>query len=481
MSCEKMDDPVTSSAEKPNIIYILADDLGYGDVGAYGQQYIKTPNIDRLADQGMMFTDHYSGSTVCAPSRASLITGLHTGHVQIRGNFELGGYTDADERGQMPLEQGTFTIGTLMKQAGYRTAVIGKWGMGGPGSIGEPNNHGFDHFFGYLDQKQSHSYYPTHLWRNGERVALGNDYIPQHQRFEGDPDNPADYDKYKGQDYAPDHITREAIEFINLSNEQPFFLLLTYTAPHAALQVPDEELTQYEDMIEVAPYLASDGDYTPHIRPRAARAAMISRMDSDIGKVIASLKNLGIGENTMVIFTSDNGPATEGGEDIEFFNGAGGYRGIKRDLYEGGIRVPMIASWPGKITRGSKSDHVSAFWDVMATLSDITGVDTPDNNGISFLPTLLGDGDQQTHDYLYWEFHGNWQGSNGSQAVRMGNWKAVRLDAKNTPDNPLELYDLSIDPYEINNVAANHPDIVEMANRFMDERTPSKIDDWNFN
>lgn len=462
---------------RPNIIYIFADDLGYGELGSYGQQHILTPNLDRLAAEGMRFTQHYSGSPVCAPSRAALLTGHHTGHGQIKDNYELGGFRDEEERGQMPLNAGTFTVAGMLQSAGYRTAAIGKWGLGAAGTEGAPNNHGFDLFFGYLDQKQAHNYYPTHLWRNGERVALNNEWFHPHQQFEGDPDDPAAYDKYKGEDYAVDFMTDEARQFIAEHQDEPFFLYLAYPIPHVALQVPDEALAVYDNAFEENPPYLGDNMYLPHPRPRAAYAAMITLMDAHIGRILSQLEAQGLAENTIVMFASDNGPTYVSGVDVDFFNSTDGLRGLKGSVYEGGIRVPMIARWPGRIEAGSVTDHVSAIWDLMPTLGELLDLDYPDDiDGESFLPTLLGQ-EQAEHGPLYWEYHGLWD---GAQAVRMGKWKAVRLGGHNNSDAPVELYDLSADRTEANNIAAEHPDMVAEAKKVFNSRTPSHIAEWNF-
>ena len=460
-------------SKSPNVIYILGDDLGYGDVGSYGQTKIKTPHLDRLAAEGLRFTQHYSGSPVCAPSRATLMTGRHTGHTQVRGNYELGGFLDEEEHGQMPLEEGTFTVAEMLREAGYTTAIIGKWGLGGPGTEGVPNNHGFDHFYGYLDQKQAHNYYPSHLWRNANWDTLRNGYFHPHQRLE---EEPADYSAFKGPDYAPDLMTEEAIRFIRANAGRPFFLYLPYTIPHVALQVPDEELSSYE--FPETPYLGENG-YLPHPRPRAAYAGMISRLDGYVGRIRALVEELGLAENTLIIFSSDNGPTDAGGADMEFFDSNGPLRGGKRDVYEGGIRVPMIAWWPGSIRPGSVTDHVSANWDVMPTVVELTGARAPDDiDGVSFLPTLLGEQSRQrNHEYLHWEFH---EGP-GSQAVRLGDWKGVRLGGHENPDAPIEIYDLRTDVGETLDVARLHLDVVARIDSIMRAaHTSSEIEGWNF-
>lgn len=465
-------------ATPPNIIYMLADDLGYGELGAYGQTRIHTPTLDRLAAQGMRFTQHYAGSPVCAPSRGTLLTGLHTGHGQIRDNFEVGGYPDPNEMGQMPLVSATYTIGRLLQDAGYYTGAIGKWGLGGRDSYGQPHFQGFDYFFGYLDQQLAHNYYPTHLWRNGERVPLDNPYFSPHQRFSGgDPDDPASYDAYKGNEYSLDVMADDALRFLEEHQEQPFFLYLPFTIPHLALQVPDSALAEYEGAFAEEPYLG-DRSYLPHIRPLSAYAAMITRMDAHIGRILAKLDELGLAENTLVMFSSDNGTTYTGGVDAEYFQSTGGLRGLKGSVYEGGIRVPLIARWPDQIAPGSVSDHVSAFWDMMPTFADLVGVSAPTGlDGVSFLPTLLGEGSQQQHDALYWEYHELW---GGAQAVRLGNWKAVRLGGHEDADAPIALYDLTEDPGETRDVSADHPEVVQRVAAVMESRTPARLPEWNF-
>jgi arylsulfatase A-like enzyme len=462
----------------PNIIYMLADDLGYGEVGAYGQTRIRTPNLDRMAAEGMRFTDHYAGSPVCAPSRGTLLTGLHTGHGQIRDNFEVGGYPDPDELGQMPLDSGTLTVGTMLQEAGYVTGVIGKWGLGGRLSKGQPRFQGFDYFFGYLDQQLAHNFYPTHLWRNGERVELANPSFSPHQRFEGDdPSDPSQYGEYQGTEYSLDVMADDALVFLERHQDEPFFLYLPFTVPHLALQVPDSALAEYEGAFEEEPYLG-DRSYLPHYRPLSAYAAMITRMDAHIGRIMVKLTELGLDENTVVFFSSDNGTTYTGGVDAEYFQSTAGLRGLKGSVYEGGIRVPLIARWPGRIEPGSVSAHVSAFWDMMPTFAGLVGVDPPAAiDGVSFLPALLGESNQQVHDHLYWEYHGLW---NGAQAVRMGQWKAVRLGGHDNAEAPIELYDLESDPGESRDVADEHPEVVARAREVMESRTEARLPRWNF-
>lgn len=477
-ACANPGDDTAEASPPPNIVYILADDLGYGELGSYGQTRIRTPHLDRLAEEGMRFTHHYSGSPVCAPSRATLMSGRHTGHNLIKDNHELGGWTDDEERGQMPLPEGSFTIGRMLQEVGYTTAAIGKWGLGGPGSTGVPNAQGFDLFYGYLDQKQAHNYYPTHLWRNELWDTLANPYFSPHQRFDGDdPTDPAQYEKYSGRDYAQDLMAEEALQFIRDNRDTPFFLYLPFPIPHLALQVPEESVDAYEGEFDEEPYLG-DRSYLPHRRPLSAYAAMISRMDEQIGQIVDLIDELGLGENTLIMFTSDNGTTYTGGVDAAYFESTAGLRGLKGSVYDGGIRVPLIARWSGRIEAGAVSDHVSAFWDMVPTFAELTGATHPDDiDGVSMLPTLLGEGEQASHEALYWEYHGLWD---GARAVRMGDWKGVQLGGHGDADAPIELYDLSLDRGETTDVAADHPEIVAAIRAVMDSRIPSEIPRWNF-
>lgn len=471
----------------PNIIYILADDLGYAELGCYGQEKIKTPNLDQLAAAGMRFTQHYSGNAVCAPSRYALMTGKHPGHAHVRSNRQ-GELSAAirekygmDFMGQEPIPDQEVTIGEMLQQKGYATAAIGKWGLGHFGTTGAPNQQGFDLFFGYNCQAHAHSYYPAYLWRNDRKVMLNNHPpIPGHASLPetADPQDPASYAAFKGGDYTPERMLNEALQFIRENREGPFFLYLPSTIPHVALHIPDEELKPYLGQWEETPFVAKDGyGYTPHQTPRAAYAAMISHLDRDVGKIMALLKELDLDDTTLVLFSSDNGTThLEKEVDYDFFESVGPLRGLKGSLYEGGIRVPMIARWPGKIKPGTTSDIPSAFWDVMPTLAEVAGCDTPkDIDGISFLPTLLGRTGQQKHQFLYWEF----TGYGGQQALRMGDWKAVRqnlLGKSNQNPLKIELYNLRDDIGESHDLAAEHPEIVERMRKIMKaEHTTSKI------
>ena len=471
--------PQCSQPTRPNIIYILADDLGYGELGSYGQTKIKTPNLDRMASEGMRFTQHYSGSPVCAPSRGTLLTGKHTGHAYIRDNYEMGGWGPAEPEGQLPLPPEEVTLGELLQEQGYTTAAIGKWGLGGPGSTGHPNNQGFDLFYGYLCQRVAHNYYPIHLWRNNVADSLeGNTYFSAHQQIEIPFANEQDYyDRYQGRTYAPDLMIEEALQFISDNTERPFFLLFETPVPHVALQVPNESLEPYRNLFDDIPYLG-DNSYLPHPLPRAAYAAMISRMDRDVGKIMDLLKEANLEDNTLVMFSSDNGTTYVSGVEAAYFNSVGPLRGLKGQVYEGGIRVPMLARWPGHIQPGTTTDLPSAFWDVLPTVAEIAGIDpSSDIDGLSFLPTLLGKSESQhVHDYLYWEYHSR----GGMQAVRMGDWKAVRLNIREGAGRPIQLFDLALDIGESNDVANQHPELIQKAKEIMALRAQSPIERWNF-
>ena len=369
---------------KPNIIYILADDLGYSELGCYGQTKIKTPNIDKIAAEGMKFTQHYSGSTVCAPSRCTFLTGLHTGHAHVRGN------KGRPVVGQLPIPAETVTIPQLLKEVGYATGCVGKWGLGGPDTTGLPNKQGFDFFFGFLDQWRAHNHYPTYLYKNNEKFLLNNHDFKSHQRIKEPFKTDAEWKKFQGKDYAGDRMGEQCLEFIKQNKDNPFFLYFASPVPHVSIQIPDDSLAEYDGKFPETPYLGTMG-YLPHPKPRAAYAAMITRMDRDVGRIMKLLKELGIDDNTLVIFTSDNGPTFNGGSDSKFFESAGPFKGLKTEVYEGGIRIPFIARWPKIIAAGSTSDHLSAFWDMMPTFTELAGAKTPKNtDGISMLPTLLG-------------------------------------------------------------------------------------------
>jgi arylsulfatase A len=421
---------------RPNIILIQADDLGYGDLSAYGQGRFQTPGIDRLAREGIRFTNYYAGSTVCAPSRAALLTGYHTGHTWIRGN------------GEISMRPEDVTIAMLLRDAGYRTAVIGKWGLGRPGTTGQPDKKGFEYSFGFLDHRHAHRQFTDHLYRNAESVPtdLKNDYVN-------------------------DLFTKEAESFVQRNDSRPFFLYLNYTVPHAELRVPEDSLKAVQGRFPETPFVNAKADaiekgpdgpslgYRSQPTPRAAFVAMITRMDRDIGRLTDLIRDRKLDQNTLIMFISDNGPHREGGADPDFFKSSGGLRGIKRDLYEGGIRVPMIARWVGTIPATRVSYHEWAHWDVLPTLTEVAGAKTPAGiDGMSMTRALRGE-TQPTHDFMYWEFHER----GFQQAVRMGKWKAVRLKK----DAPLELYDLPNDPIEAHNVAEGNPDVVAKIEKYL--------------
>ncbi len=407
-----------SRARRPNIIFVLADDLGYGDLGCYGQKRIRTPHLDRMAAEGVRFTQAYAGQTVCAPSRCCLMTGLHTGHARIRGNRPV------------PLQPEDVTVAEVLKAAGYATGVFGKWGLGEPNTTGVPNRQGFDEWFGYLNQTRAHNYYPAYLWRNETKVPVEGNQAGK-----------------KGE-YSHDLFSAEALDFVRRHRSEPFFLYLAYTIPHANSEL-GEATGNGMEVPDDAPY--SD---RPWPQPQKNHAAMITRMDRDVGKLLALLGELGIDENTVVFFSSDNGPQRAGGADPGFFGSNGPLRGIKRDLYEGGIRVPAIVRWPGQIKPGRVSDQVWAFWDFLPTAAELAGAKLPSNiDGVSILPALA-DSERVRHEYLYWERYG--YGDTFEQAVRMGDFKAVRLGLT----SPIELYDLKTDVGEQNDVASDRPKVV---------------------
>lgn len=441
-----------SAQEKPNVVFIIADDLGYGDLSCFGQEKFQTPNIDKLALNGTRFTSTYSGTTVSAPSRASLLTGLHTGHTPIRGNKELA------PEGQFPLPADTYSIFTLFKDAGYTTGAFGKWGLGQPGSVGDPNNQGVDDFFGYNCQLLAHNYYPSHLWHNQTRIDF--------------PDN----DNGAFGTYSQDLIQEYTLSFIRENKDNPFFLFVPTVVPHAELIVPEDSIIQsFRGKYPEKAHKGTDsgpgfrkGGYMSQEYPNAMYAAMVTRLDNYVGEIIDELKRQGVYENTLIIFTSDNGPHREGGNNPDFFNSNGVFRGYKRDLYEGGIKVPTIASWQGYIPTGESSNFTYAFWDYLPTFADLLGSDIDHNiDGISVLPTLLGKEGQKEHEYFYFEF----QEIGGRQAVVKGNWKLLHQNIRS--ENPTyELYNLASDPSEVHNVIELYPEISEELKQIMkDART----------
>jgi len=475
------------NAASPNIIYIMADDLGYGDLGCYGQEKIETPHIDALAREGMRFTQHYSGSPVCAPSRCILMTGKHSGHAFIRGNHEwaergeVWDYAKAVENpnleGQYPIPENTVTVGRLLQQADYKTAIVGKWGLGGPLSHGIPNRQGFDFFYGYNCQRQAHTYYPRHLWKNQEKIWLNNElYAPGTKLAPGaDPMDPQSYAHFSQPDFAPDRMFQAITDFVETNRNQRFFLYWATPIPHVPIQAPQRWVDYYVKKFgDEKPYLGQQG-YCPSRYPHATFAAMVSTMDEQVGLLVKQLKDLGLYEKTLIMFTSDNGAGIGGGSDAAWFDSARPFRSersrIKGTVYEGGIRVPMIATWPGKIKAGSKTDHPSVFYDVLPTLCQLADVTPPeDRDGLSFLPTLLGQ-NQVRHNFLYWEF----PSYGGQQAVRVGEWKAMRRNIlKGNTD--IELFNLAEDIQEQRNVASQYPDkVAEMKAIMTREHVPAEI------
>lgn len=467
-------------AVRPNIVFILADDLGYGDLGCYGQTKIRTPHIDRLAAEGLRFTQHYAGSAVCAPSRCVLMTGKHPGHAHVRDNR---GYKP---EGQEPLPLDTVTLPKLLRSAGYATGGFGKWGLGGPGTSGEPWNQGIDRWFGYLCQSLAHNYYPTYLWDDGKKTVLPNPAFSAHDTFKPseDPEDPRSYRRFQGSHYSADVIAEEARRFIRENRDKPFFCYFPTTVPHLALQVPEDSLKEYLGQWEDPPYEGGRG-YLPHFAPRAAYAAMITRMDREVGRIMDLIQQLGLDDRTIVVFSSDNGPLNGvhqglAGTDAKFFNSSGGLRDGKGTLYEGGIRVPAIVRWKGRIRPGAVSDRVTGFEDWLPTLLELAGLRdrTPaQGDGISFAPTLLGQA-QSERPFLYREF----PGYGGQQCVRVGPWKLLRRNLlpnkKRTAQGlkpTLELYNLTDDPQEEHDVAAAHPEIVADLLRLMGQQhAPSK-------
>jgi arylsulfatase A len=437
------------AAERPNIIHILADDLGYGDLGCYGQKTIRTPVLDRLAEEGLRLTQHYAGSTVCGPSRCAILTGRHTGHCPVRGNGRLLEKRESDE----------VLLPMVLKAAGYRTAMIGKSSIYcGDTAYALPNESGFDHFFGYLSHRQAHHPFPPFLARDGKRV----DY-PNNRQHEGDSD-------------AHALIIDDALAWIAANKDGPFYLHLTVTIPHASLYAPEEFKAPYRGQVQEPAEERNPGHYRKEAEPKATFAGMVSRLDRDVGRVVESLKRLGIDRDTLVVFTSDNGSCDEGGHKEADLDSSGPLRGVKRDLYEGGIRSPFIAWWPGTIAPGRTSDHVSAGWDLLPTFAGLAQVQPPAGiDGITLVPTLLGRDGQQRHTHLYWEFYE--QG--GKRAVRFGDWKAIQLGLDRSLDGPVEVYDLGQDPGETTNVADQHPEIVAEARKlFVASRTPSPEWRW---
>jgi arylsulfatase A len=466
-----------SYARRPNIIFILADDLGYGDLGCYGQKMIRTPHLDRLAAEGLRFTQHYAGNAVCAPSRCVLMTGKHPGHADIRDNkqqhpgpLKVSGMPDKE--GQMPLLSDTVILPMLLKQLGYKTGGFGKWGLGAPDTDAAPLKRGFDRWFGFNCQAVAHNYYPSYLWDDDQRVPTRNAAFTAHDKLkEGeDKDSPASYARFSGQDYAPDLITEQALLFAKQHRDEPFFLFWPTTVPHVALQVPADSLAEYQGKLPDEPYVGDKG-YSPHMSPRAAYAAMITRMDRDVGRMVSLIQELGLEQDTLFVFTSDNGPLSgelqgAGGSDAKFFDSGVSRRAGKGSLYEAGVRVPCLVRWKGVVPAGRVEERVTGFEDWLPTLLELcegkesapAGVD-----GVSFAPTLRGQA-QPERGFLYREF----PAKQGQQSVRVGQWKAIRPRLKK--DQTTELYDLAKDPAEETNVAGQHPEILAKLEALMQEQ-----------
>lgn len=463
---------ISEPQRPPSIVLIMADDLGYRELGCFGQERIRTPHLDRLASEGLRLERFYSGSPVCAPTRCALMTGKHTGHAYIRGNKEIGGWGPEDPEGQWPLRAAEVTLAECLKRAGYTTGAFGKWGLGGPGSPGHPCEQGFDHFYGYLCQRVAHNYYPTHLWRNHDVDVLGgNRYFPAHQRI-SEPLATDDeyYERFSGADYAPREIQQELEAWLRANAHRPFFLYMPSIIPHASLQVPREMVASYPREWDTEPYLGQDG-YLPHPRPRAAYAAMITFLDECVGRALALLTELGVADDTLVVFTSDNGTAASGGCDRQFFDSLGELRGTKGTVYEGGIRVPTIVRWPGHTPAGGVSRMMGAVWDLLPTLASVAGASVPSRiDGIDVSDDLMGGGTPD-REYLYFEY----PEADQQQAVVLGQFKAVRTNLR-AGDLTVRLYDLDGDPGETQDVAQEHPDVVRRVTEIMREaRTPSEL------
>ena len=466
-------DPSRSTQGPLNVVFMLADDLGWGELGCYGQKRIPTPNLDRLASQGMRFTQHYSGAPVCAPSRCVLMTGKHLGHAEIRSNMPARRLLPQFEEGQYPISQEAVTLGDLFHRAGYATAAIGKWGLGPVGSTGDPNRHGFDLFFGYNCQSVAHSYYPPHLWRNQERIVINRKPIPGHQK---QPEGPVRMEDYIGEQYAPDLMIAEALKFIEQNAHRPFFLYLPFIEPHVAMHPPIERVNLFPEEWDTQVY-RGECNYLPHPRPRAAYAAMIHELDSYVGQVLQALERAGIADKTLVIFSSDNGTTLPhagsdhfhvGGVDAEFFQSTAGLRGWKGSVYEGGIRVPLIVRLPGRIPPGTVNTTASYFADWLPTLCQAAGLQCPpDIDGDSLWPLLTGEGEFQRRKAMVWVF----PESGGQVAVRIGDWKVVRRNLKSRTPGPWELYNLASDPGEKTNLADQHPEIILQAKEILRQET----------
>jgi arylsulfatase A-like enzyme len=478
LACLARHEASAAEPQRPNIVFLLCDDLGYGDVGCFGQKKIRTPNVDRLAAEGMRLTVHYCGNAVCAPSRCTLMTGKHPGHAFIRSNRQY----RPDSEGQWPVPADTVMLPKILKELGYATGAFGKWGLGAPDTTGEPLRQGIDRFFGYNCQGVAHNFYPTYLWDNAKRRELNNPSFAVNQKLppDADPNAPGSYAGFAGKEYAPDLINEQARQFLRDHKDGPFFLYYPTTVPHLALQVPEDSLREYLGKFPEEPYVGGRG-YLPHRTPRAAYAAMVTRLDREIGRLIDLVEELGLTERTIFVFTSDNGPLYDraGGTDTDFFGSAGEFRGRKGSLYEGGIRVPCIVRWKGQIAPGTESSRVTGFEDWLPTLLELIGAKdhTPAGiDGISFVPMLFQK-PQEPRPFLYREI----PEYGGQQCVRAGDWKVVRQKLNPSPKaklepGPIELFNLADDPRETTDVAAAHPNVVaRLANLLTNQHVKSEV------
>ncbi len=478
-----------NEVKPPNIVFILADDLGYGEVGYQGQEKIETPAIDALAASGKIFTNHYTAAPVCAPARCMLLTGKHGGHAYIRGNDEwrergeVWDYAKAAQdpnlEGQRPLPSNTETLAKLLQTAGYKTGIVGKWGLGAPLTESIPTKMGFDYFYGYNCQRQAHNLYPPHLWENEQKIQLNNGVVVPGTLLDSlaDPKDPGNYLKYQQEAYAPDLMHQKALEFIENNKSAPFFLYYASPLPHLPLQIPDSERASYIKKFGEEPEYDGSKGYFPNQYPRASYAAMITKLDQQIGEIKRKLEELGLAENTILIITSDNGPTYTGGVDFDFFESSkpftNGYGRTKGFVYEGGVRVPMLVNWPGKVEAGTSSDHISIFYDWLPTICELVGIPIPrDTDGESFLAAIFGKA-QKPHDYIFWEY----PEYGGQQAIRMGKWKAIRQNIIKENSLEIELYDLEKDPKEQVNLASAHPELIlQMEEIFKKEHSKSLLE-----
>lgn len=461
---------MAAAASPKNIVFILADDLGYGEVGAYGQQKIRTPNIDRLAAEGMRFTQHYSGAPVCAPARCVLLTGRHAGRAEIRGNRQANRSFPEFDEGQHPISADALTLASVFQKAGYATGAYGKWGLGPAGSTGDPLKHGFDHFFGYHCQAVAHSFYPPHIWNDGVKVIINESPVPGHAK---QPHGEVRMEDWIAENYAPDLMIKEATSFIRRYQDKRFFLYLPFIEPHVAIHPPVDRVNEYPEEWDDKVY-RGESAYLPHPRPRAGYAAMITDLDRHVGAVRAALEEAGVLDQTLIVFTSDNGTTHPGrggshfhigGCDAEFFNSTSGLKGYKGSVYEGGLRVPTIVRWPGKIAAGVTNDFPSYFPDWFPTLVGVAGLERPDGlDGVDLMPILTGEGSAPERNPMIWVY----PEYGGQIAVRFGHYKVLRREI-NEADGPApwEAYHIQDDPFEQKNIAESHPEIIARAREIL--------------